>query len=134
PLAPSSSILSDPALPSFKWQSPLAWTWFSVLNVHRLTLDLRCQNWGTSDHSHVPSSKAATEEYLGVSFGGSAMANLGRNLRFGFRLLGKDLGFTSVALLALALGIGANTAIFSVVYATLLAPMPYPNPNQIVVV
>jgi putative ABC transport system permease protein len=69
-----------------------------------------------------------------VSFGGSAMANLGRNLRFGFRLLGKDLGFTSVALLALALGIGANTAIFSVVYATLLAPMPYPNPNQIVVV
>jgi putative ABC transport system permease protein len=62
------------------------------------------------------------------------MANLGRNLRFGFRLLGKDLGFTSVALLALALGIGANTAIFSVVYATLLAPMPYPNPNQIVVI
>jgi hypothetical protein len=35
------------------------------------------------------------------------MANLGRNLRFGFRLLGKDLGFTSVALLALTLGIGA---------------------------
>jgi len=62
------------------------------------------------------------------------MANLGRNVRFGVRLLGKDLGFTSVALLALALGIGANTAIFSVVYATLLAPMPYPHPNQIVVI
>jgi len=62
------------------------------------------------------------------------MANLGRNLRFGFRLLGKDLGFTSVALLALTLGIGANTAIFSVVYATLIAPMPYPEPNQLVMV
>jgi putative ABC transport system permease protein len=62
------------------------------------------------------------------------MVNLGRNLRFGFRLLGKDLGFTSVALLALTLGIGANTAIFSVVYATLIAPMPYPEPNQLVMV
>jgi putative ABC transport system permease protein len=62
------------------------------------------------------------------------MINLGRNLRFGLRLLGKNLGFTSVALLALTLGIGANTAIFSVVYAALLAPMPYPNPNQLVMI
>jgi putative ABC transport system permease protein len=62
------------------------------------------------------------------------MMNLGRNLRFGLRLLGKNLGFTSVALLALTLGIGANTAIFSVVYAALLAPMPYPNPNQLVMI
>jgi predicted permease len=62
------------------------------------------------------------------------MTNLGRNLRFGLRLLGKNLGFTSVALLALTLGIGANTAIFSVVYATLLSPMPYPNPDQLVMV
>jgi putative ABC transport system permease protein len=62
------------------------------------------------------------------------MMNLGRNLRFGLRLLGKNLGFTSVALLALTLGIGANTAIFSVVYAALLAPMPYPNPNELVMI
>jgi putative ABC transport system permease protein len=62
------------------------------------------------------------------------MRNLVRNLSFGFRLLGKNLGFTSVALLALVLGIGANTAIFSVVYATLLSPMPYPNPDQLVMV
>src|SRR3981081_4104530 len=52
------------------------------------------------------------------------MTNLVRTLGFGFRLLAKNLGFTSVALLALTLGIGANTAIFSVVYATLLAPCP----------
>src|SRR5260370_26188829 len=62
------------------------------------------------------------------------MKNLFRNLRFGFRLLAKNLGFTSVALLALTLGIGANTAIFSVVYAALLAPLPYPNPDQLVMV
>ncbi len=62
------------------------------------------------------------------------MTNLGRNIRFGLRLLAKNLGFTCVALLALTLGIGANTAIFSVVYATLLAPMPYPNPDELVIV
>jgi len=62
------------------------------------------------------------------------MMNLARNIRIGLRLLGKNLGFTCVALLALTLGIGANTAIFSVVYDTLHAPLPYPNPDQLVIV
>jgi putative ABC transport system permease protein len=62
------------------------------------------------------------------------MANFARNVRFGLRLLLKNPVFTSVALLALILGIGANTAIFSVVYATLLSPMPYPNPDQLVII
>jgi len=60
--------------------------------------------------------------------------NFWRDLRFGFRLWRKNYGFAMVAVLTLALGIGANTAIFSVVYATLLAPMPYPNPDQLVMV
>ena len=62
------------------------------------------------------------------------MANLWRDARFGLRLLAKTLGFTSVALLALALGIGANAAIFSIVYATVLSPMPFPNAYQLVMV
>jgi putative ABC transport system permease protein len=62
------------------------------------------------------------------------MRNRWRDLLFGMRLLWKNPGFTSIAVLALALGIGANTAIFSVVYATLLAPLPYRQPDRIAMV
>src|SRR6202045_651630 len=62
------------------------------------------------------------------------MKNLWLNVRYAGRLLKKDLGFTFVALLALTLGIGANAAIFSVVYGALLAPLPFPNADQLVMV
>jgi putative ABC transport system permease protein len=62
------------------------------------------------------------------------MQTLLQNLRFSLRLLGRNPGLTVTVLLTVALGIGANTAIFTVDYATLLAPLPFPHPDQLVMV
>ena len=62
------------------------------------------------------------------------MSNLLQDLRFGFRQLGRNPGFAVIAILTLALAIGANTAIFTVANDFLFRPLPFGNSNRVVMV
>jgi len=87
------------------------------------------------NYRHELRSRQASEPTIfASSYNFSVMQSLVRNLRFGARLLGKNPGFAAATILTLALGIGANTAIFTVTSALLLRPFPYRGPEHLVTV
>src|SRR5689334_21810914 len=77
---------------------------------------------------------AIVKEVTREQWGGARLEQLARDARYGLRLLRRAPGFTAVAVAALALGIGANAAIFSVVDGVILRPLPFPDSGRIVAV
>jgi putative ABC transport system permease protein len=98
-----------------------AWLWWQSL---RLAMTFR---WESAAHGRpLP---PIGDELRGF---GSMWDGFRQDIGFGVRMLRRQPGFTAVALLALALGIGANTAIFSIVDAVLWRPLPYPSSNDVI--
>jgi len=109
----------------------------------RLHLELRKQDridsGMTADEAHTDARRkfgnvASLRERSNIAWGWEWLDHTAQDLRYGLRMLRKSPAFSAVAILTIAVGIGATTAIFSVVDATLLHPLPFPQPDRIVTI